>query len=100
MNDNNKANDDINEFLQGVLDKVSDVDAETHRMFKMLVNTTLQYRDELHDKGEHLTVGQTQQALDAFMQVMKTHEIPANLNDNSHQLVVKWLEEIKKNVHN
>ncbi|MBI4212534.1 MAG: hypothetical protein HY540_07850 [Deltaproteobacteria bacterium] len=91
---------DIETFLKNVVDRVGDVDEGTHRMFRMLVEITLTYRDELHQSNqEKLTVSETQEALDGFMDVMKTHEIPAKLTPHAHRLIVLWLEEIKKSVH-
>lgn len=90
---------DIERFLRSVVDRLGDVDDGTYRMFRMLVETALSYRDELADNGETLTVVETQGALDAFMEVMKTHDIPKQLPAHVHQLVVRWLQEIKKTVH-
>jgi len=92
---------DIDEFLRGAVERLGgNVDDGTHRTFKLLVEITLRFRDELHEQNLDLTVEQTQAALDAFMQIMKTQKFPEDLVGNAHQLVLRWLEAIKENVHN
>lgn len=91
---------DVEVFLRNIASRFEGIDEGVVRMFRMLVEVTLHYRDELEKNGEILTVQTTKDALDAFMGVMKTHTIPENLPPQAHQLVVHWLEEIKKTVHN
>lgn len=68
--------------------------------FAMLVSTTLRYRDMLaHSSGEPLTVGETRAALDVFMQAVTTHRMQEGLDKRVHDLVVMWLEELKKRAH-
>lgn len=98
--DNGLEEDDI----QGLFDRISEhfdgVDEGSRGMFVMLVNTALRYRDMLvHSSGKPLTVGETREALDAFMGVIRTHEIPKDLDKRVHDLVVMWFEEIKEKVH-
>jgi hypothetical protein len=90
--------------IQGLFDRVSKhfegADEGARGMFGMLVDTALKYRDMLmHSSGEPLTVGETRAALDAFMEVLKTHEMPKELDRRVHDLVIMWLEEIKEKVH-
>ena len=70
-------------------------------MFSMLVDTTLKYRDMLrHSSGHTLTVEETRSALSAFMGVLKTHEVPRDLEPIIHDLVILWLEEMKAQKQN
>ncbi len=90
--------------IQALFDRVSEhyggADEGTRGMFAMLVKTTLRYRDMLvHSSGKPLTVGETKDALDAFMVVMKTHDIPKGLDKRVQDLVVMWLEELKEKIH-
>lgn len=90
--------------IQGLFDRVSkhfeDADEGSRGMFNMLVNTALKYRDMLvHSSGEPLTVGETKEALDAFMEVLRTHEVPRELSRRVHDLVIMWLEEVREKVH-
>jgi hypothetical protein len=99
---NYKAIDDndIRELFDRVSEHFKDADEGTRAMFSMLVNTALRYRDMLlHSTGKTLTVGETRAALDAFMEVLKTHQIPAELDKRVHDLIVLWLEELKEKVH-
>lgn len=91
---------DIQELFDRVAEHFEGADEGARGMFAMLVNTALKYRDTLmHSSGHALTVGETREALDAFMEVLQTHEIPKGLNKRSHDLVILWLEEIKEKVH-
>ncbi|OGQ21909.1 MAG: hypothetical protein A3C46_01425 [Deltaproteobacteria bacterium RIFCSPHIGHO2_02_FULL_44_16] len=94
------SNTDVEQFLKQVIERFGDVSDGTKEIFKLLVETTLDYSENLKTSGNNtLTVGETKIALDAFMEIMKTHEIPKNLSGNSYDLVIRWLEEIKKTVH-
>ncbi len=91
--------DDIAQVFNQVAEQFKDKDESVYRMFAMLVKVTLKFRDDLEaKKGETLTVGQTQKALDAFMQVLQTQKIPPDLEQNVHDLLILWLEELKHRV--
>lgn len=99
-NEKELDDDDIQALFERVSKHFENADEGARGMFGMLVNTALRYRDMLvHSSGEPLTVGETKEALDAFMVVLKTHEIPKDLGQRVHDLVVLWLEEIKEKVH-
>lgn len=91
--------DDIDVLLRVAAEKMGTADPGTHRMFRLLIQTTLQYRDQLHAQGVPLTVQETREALDTFMEVLKTHTIPKNLDPHVHELLVMWLEEVRKTIH-
>ncbi len=92
--------DDIQALFSKIAEHFNETDEKSHQMFKMLVNTTLKFRDELLAKsGIPLTVGETQKALDMLMEVIKTHKVPPNLDKNIHDLLILWLEEIKVMLH-
>ena len=92
--------DDIQKLFARIAEHFKHADEKSHLMFKMLVSTTLKFRDDLmKGTGMLLTVGETQKALDVFMEVLKTHKIPPNLDRNVHDLVVLWLEEIRTMLH-
>lgn len=83
-----------------MVEKIGPVDDGTHAMFRLLVETALAYRDRLREeKGDGLTVGETQAALDGFMDVLQTHRVPDALTGHTRELVVLWLEEIKRTIH-
>jgi hypothetical protein len=91
---------DIEKLFGRIAEHFKHADEKSHQMFRMLVETTLKFRDELMAKtGVPLTVGETQKALDVFMEVMKSHKVPQNLDKNVHDLVILWLEEIKVMLH-
>jgi len=90
--------------IEALFDKVSEhfegADEGAKGMFGMLVDTALKYRNTLmHSSGHTLTVGETRQALDIFMEVLKTQEMPKGLDKRVHDLIILWLEEIKSKIH-
>ncbi len=90
--------------IRGLFDRISEhfegAEEGAKGMFGMLVNTALRYRDMLiHSSGKPLTVRETREALDTLMGVIKTHEVPNDLDKRVHDLVIMWLEEIKEKVH-
>jgi hypothetical protein len=92
--------DDIEKLFGRIAEHFKHADERSHQMFRMLVDTTLKFRDEIVKRtGVPLTIGETHKALDIFMEVLKTHKIPPNLDKNVHDLVVIWLEEIKTMLH-
>ena len=98
--DNGLDEGDIQELFDRVSEHFEGADEGARGMFGMLVQIALRYRDTLvHSSGKPLTVGETRGALNAFMGVIKTHEMPVDLDKRVHDLVVMWLEEIKEKVH-
>ena len=100
-----KNNDEMDDRdIHALFDRVSEhfggADEGTRGMFAMLVKVALRYRDMLmHSTGRALTVGETRAALDAFMEIIRTHDMPKNLDKRVHDLVVMWLREIKEKIH-
>lgn len=98
--DNSLDEGDIQELFDRISEHFEGADEGARGMFGMLVQTALRYRDTLvHSSGKPLTVGETREALNAFMGVIKTHEMPRDLDKRVHDLVIMWLEEIKEKVH-
>ena len=92
---------DIRELFQRVEKHFEGADEGAQKMFAMLVSTTLKYRDILkHSKGEHLSIGETRDALGVFMDILKTQKIPDGLDGKIRGLVMMWLEELKAHVQN
>jgi len=91
---------DVNALFEKIKDHFKDADDDSHEFFSMLVTTSLNYRDMLvHSGGAPLTVGETRDALDAFMEVMRTHEIPQGLSKRVHDLVIMLLEGLRERLH-
>lgn len=90
--------DDIRQLFERISKHFgSNVEEGTEDIFAMLVNTTLKYRDQLDAKtGTPLTIGETREALEAFMHVMKKKSFPENLSERAHDLIVIWLEALKE----
>ena len=91
---------DIQRLFETVAKYFEKADEGTRGMFAMLVKTALKYRDLLvHSTGCPLTVAETRAALDAFLEVLKSHRIPQNLDRRVHDLVILWLDELKLRTH-
>ena len=91
---------DIRALFEKIAKHFEGVDEGTQAMFSMLVKTTLKYRDMLmHSSGVPFSVGETREALNVFMEVMKTQKIPQGIDKRIHDLVILWLEEVKIRVH-
>ncbi len=101
MNDTND-NEDIQKLFDDMAKKLGmENDDGVKAMFSMLVRGALRYRDHMMaSKGVPLTIGETREALDAFMSVMKSHEIPEGLGETVKGLVMTWLEDLKNMRHN
>lgn len=92
--------DDIKALFERISEHFAEADEGAQGMFQMLVSTTLRYRDILmHSTGTTLTVAETRAALDAFMEMLKTHKIRPDLDKRVKDLVILWLEELKTRVH-
>lgn len=70
---------------------------DAKEVFVRLVDTTLRYRDTLVAAGEEaLTVEETQQALDIFVQVaIERKRWEGELSKRVQDLVHLWIDEIK-----
>ncbi len=96
-----ESNEDIEHIFRRMAERFADQSDGAKRMLAMLVRVTLAYRDELVLLNEPpLTVGETQSALDAFMVVLRTQQFPEVADPRVKALVVKWLEELRKVIHN
>ena len=96
-----ESGDDIEHVFRHMEERIGDQNDGAKHMLAMLVRVTLAYRDELVQLNEPpLTVGETQSALDAFMVVMKTQQFPEVADSRVKTLVLKWLEELRKVIHN
>lgn len=93
--------DDIKNLFDKIAHHFEGADEGAKGMFAMLVSTSLKYRDTLeHSTGKPLTVEEARLALDAFMQVLGTHEVPENIDKRVHDLVIIWLTELKEKKQN
>jgi len=91
---------DIQALFEKIAKHFGGVDEGTEAMFSMLVETTLKYRDMLmHSSGIPFTIGETREALNVFMEVMKTQKISQGVDKRIRDLVILWLEEVKIRVH-
>jgi hypothetical protein len=92
--------DDIEQLFKRIERHFENKEEGARHMLGMLVRVALSYRDKLVVANEPaLTVGETQQALDAFMVVVKTHQFPEISDQRIKRLVLLWLEELQKTVH-
>jgi hypothetical protein len=87
--------DNIKEYLKTVLENNKDISPEAIDIFKKLIDYTIKYRDELKAKtGEILTVGETRQAVDIYLEAVETERLRSGLDPKIDRLVKYWLTEI------
>ena len=88
--------DDIKALFERIRSYFEGKDEASMQLFYMLVDETLKLRDELVEKGEEsLTVEETREALNKFMNVLKTKEFPKEIGEREKLLVTRWLESLK-----
>jgi hypothetical protein len=92
--------DDIEILFRRIAHNFEDKGEGVNRVFTMLVKVTLKYRDMLVENNEPpLTIGETQQALDLFMLIIKTQKFPETQDPRIKKLITLWLEELPKHIH-
>jgi len=94
------THDDIEQLFRQMEKHFGQANEGIKQMFTMLIHETLAYRDEIVEKNEPpLSVGETQQALDALMEILKTQKFPEIKDERIKELVVRWLKGLDKNIH-
>lgn len=92
--------DDIEHLFRQVEKHFGESNEGIRQMFAMLIHETLAYRDDLVRMNEPaLSVGETQRALDALMEILKSQKFPGIDDERIKELVVRWLNAINKNIH-
>ena len=96
MNANNEK-DQINlkNYFDALLEKNKNIDNEALAVLRKLIDLTLSFRDKLKaETGQVITVGETRQAIDIYMEAMQTEILPGDLPPRIDSLVKYWLIEI------
>lgn len=94
------SHDDIESLFREVEKRFGESNESIKQMFAMLIHETLTCRDELVEKKESaLSVSETRRALDALMEILKSHEFPEIDDPRIKELVMRWLNAIDKNIH-
>jgi hypothetical protein len=94
------SHDDIEGLFRKVEKHFGEANEGIKQMFTMLIHETLAYRDELVKKNEPaLNVAETQRALNALMEILKSHEFPEIDDSRIKNLVMRWLNAINENIH-
>ena len=70
-------------------------DEGTRAVFGALINSTLEYRDQLFEaKGIKLTVADVQQTLDWLVPCLATGKLPKTTNEIRRNLLKTWLAKL------
>lgn len=78
-----------------VLEQNKNTSVETIDILTKLIDYTIKFRDELKAKtGEILTVGETRQAVDIYLEAVQTERLRENLVPRIDLLVKYWLTKI------
>jgi hypothetical protein len=92
---------DIRELFDRMACHFDGADDGIRKMFSLLVETTLKYRDVIwHSRGQTLSVGETKEALGIFMDVLKTQRLAEDIDPKIKGLIMMWLEGLKKRIQN
>ncbi len=87
--------DNIKEYFKTVLENNQNISPEVIDILKKLIDYTIKYRDELKaDTGEILTVGDTKQAINIYLEAVQTERLQGNPDPKIDRLVKYWLTEI------
>jgi len=87
--------DNIKEYFKTVMENNRNISPEAIDILKKLIDHTIKFRDELKaDTGEILTVGDTRQAINIYLQAVQTEHLQDNLDPIIDRLVKYWLMEI------
>lgn len=87
--------DNIKEYFNSVLESNKNASAETIDILRKLIDYTIKFRDETMAKtGEILTVGETRQAVDIYLEAVETERLRTDLEPKIEQLVKYWLSKI------
>lgn len=88
-------NDDIRQFFADVLKEHGMIPTESMQVMGTLIRLTIDYRDQwLRQTGETLTVEETRQALDIYIQILNNATVAEVPNRKIAGLVAVWLKEI------
>ena len=94
------SHDDIERLFREVEKRFGESNEGIKQMFAILIHETLTYRDELVNKKESaLNVSETQRALNALMEILKSHKFPEIDDPRIKELVMRWLSAINMNIH-
>ncbi len=89
------STDDLQTYFDSIFAEKGEINEGEKKIIMILIDTTLQYRDELlRNTGQTLTVEETQMALHIYLNAVKTGQVPANIEKKIGQLIKLWLEKV------
>ena len=87
--------DNIKKYFKTILENNKNASVETIEILKKLIDCTIEYRDKLKAKtGEILTVGETRQAVDIYLEAVEVERLRGDLEPKIDRLVKYWLTKI------
>ena len=89
------SSDDLQTYFDSIFAEKGEISEGEKKIILILIDTTLQYRDELlRNTGQTLTIEETQMALHIYMNAVRTGKMPANTEKKIGQLIKLWLEKV------
>lgn len=89
----------LEKIFRKLSDKYGVLPEELRKIIKILINTTLKFRDMLVEQKESpLSLEETQKALDIFLEVLKKGKVTVKAPKRVMTLVTLWLEQIKLHI--
>ncbi|MCP4703022.1 MAG: hypothetical protein GY865_00305 [candidate division Zixibacteria bacterium] len=84
--------DNIREYFKTILEKNKEASPEAIDILKKLIDHTIAFRDELKEKADvPLTVEDTKQAIDIYLEAVRTERLRSDLDPKIDSLVKYWL---------
>jgi hypothetical protein len=85
----------IDSLFAQAAEGVGQQDEDTRAVFGALINSTLEYRDQVYEaKGIKLTVADVQQTLDWLVPCLATGKLPKTTNEIRRNLLKIWLAKL------
>jgi hypothetical protein len=87
--------EEIDSLFAQAAEGVGQQDEDTRAVFGALINSTLEYRDQVYEaKGIKLTVADVQQTLDWLVPCLATGKLPKTTNEIRLNLLKIWLAKL------
>jgi len=84
--------DNIREYFETVIEKNKNASPEAINILQKLIDHTIDFRDELKEKADViLTVEDTRQAIDIYLEAVRTERLKGDIDPKIDSLVRYWL---------
>jgi len=93
--------DDLRKYFGEIMKQEGDIPSEALTVLGKLIRLTIDFRDKWKaEKNETLTVEETKNAVEIYLNIIKTGMFPNRLEEKIDRLVRLWLKEINGKTYN